>query len=92
MLTPNNTELDDEKAYPLFVKLYEDLEQSNSKIAQKVWNLLNEEQFNVVITHGTNDTFNFETSTYGKLPNYAYDFLVKYIPRQYGLKYVYEDL
>ena len=80
----------EDKAYPLFCALFDDLKESKTKIGQKVYELLNEEQFNVVIVD--DGVFGFETSVYGKLPNYAYDFLVKYIPRHYGLKYVYEDL
>lgn len=88
MTTPNGTELDDRLAYPLFAKLFDDLQAKDTEIGGRVYELLNEEQFNVVLV-GTNE-WAFETSLYGRLPNYAYEFLKKYIPRQYGLKYVFD--
>lgn len=90
MITPNGTELDDRLAYPLFARLFDDLKEENTKIAGKVYELLNEEQFNVELVGS--DEWAFITNAYGKLPNYAYEFLKKYIPRKYGLSYVFDRI
>lgn len=90
MVTPNGTTLDDTLAYPLFCKVYDDLKGESTLIAQKVFNLLDEEQFNLQLI--APDEWAFEQNTYGKLPNYAYDFLRKYIPRKYGLSYVFDRI
>lgn len=77
-----------DKAYPLFCRLYDDLRDSNTIIGQKVYKLLDEEQFDVVMI--SDNEWCFETLRFGKLPDYAYEYLKKYIPREYGLKYVFD--
>lgn len=90
MKTPNGTVLDDDYAYPLFVKLYDDLREEKTAIAARVFVLLDEEQFNVEVV-GTTE-FSFVTNYFGKCPQYACDFLKRYIPKHYGLTYVYDRI
>lgn len=90
MRTPNGTILDNTMAYPLFCRLYDDLREEPTKIALKVFNLLDEEQFNVELIGG--DEFSFSENYFGSLPDYAYKYLRKYIPKKYGLRYVYDRL
>lgn len=80
-----------DKANPLFCQLYDDLKKENTKIAKKTFDLLDREMFNVVITEGTRDRFNFEVSTYGRLPSDVYGYVKRYIVKNYQFKYVYGD-
>ena len=88
MVTPNGTILDDKYAYPLLVKVYEDLRKEDTAIAKKVWRLLDEEQFSIELVDNGTEWY-FVTHLYGKFPNYAYNYLKRYINNNYGLRYLY---
>lgn len=82
---------DNNKAYPLFCKVFDDLKLDDTKISNKVYELLNEEQFNLILSDNKKE-FWFEVGSFGKLPDYAYDYLIKYIKRNYGIDYLFNRL
>ena len=75
----------------LIPELYEKLEKATTKIARKAFNVLNREGIANIVADTKNNVFWFESYTMGNdCPNYIYEWLKKYIKREYGFKYLYE--
>jgi len=67
--------------------LWEHVETSNTKIAKKVYNQLNNDILQVVEDNGV---FWIEkVCSYIKIPNFVYNYVIAFYKKQ-GLKYLYE--
>lgn len=72
-------------------EIYKKLENVTTKIAQKVFNVLDRGDIYGIVADTKRNIFWFESFTYGNdCPNYAYDWLKKYIKREYGYDYLYD--
>lgn len=69
-------------------KLWEHVEKSNTKIAKKVYDVLNSDTFSVVLDK---DIFWFEKTWSGAvIPNFCYQYTVKFY-KKLGYTYLYEN-
>ena len=67
------------------------LENATTKIAQKVYTILNREGIAGIIADTRNNVFWFERYSSGNnCPAYVYEWLKKYIKREYGYAYLYD--
>ena len=72
-------------------EIFEKLENATTKIAQKVVDVLNREGIAGIIADTRNNVFWFEYYSSGNnCPAYAYEWLKKYIKREYGYNYLYD--
>lgn len=68
------------------------LEKATTKIAQKVFDVLNREGIAGIIADTRNNVFWFEFYSRGNnSPAYVYKWLKKYIKREYGYNYLYDE-
>lgn len=71
-------------------KIRQLLANENTKIAKKVIDFLDYDTLSIV-AHKNANCFYFETSSYGRsCPKYMHEWLIKYVKRKTGLKYMYE--
>lgn len=69
-------------------ELYNDFKDSPNKTERKIWDLINHDTF-YIIKDG--NVWWFEKVNSNKsIPNYCYDYLRKYIKKNYGLDYLYD--
>lgn len=69
-------------------KLWEKVENSKTKIAKKVYNCMNKDNFSVILDR---NVFYFEKTWSGAvIPNYVYHYAIKFYKKQ-GYKYLYEN-
>lgn len=67
------------------------LENATTKIAQKVFDILNREDIAGIIADSKGKVFWFEYYASGNnCPAYAYEWLKKYIKREYGYSYLFD--
>ena len=72
-------------------EIFEKLENATTKIAQKVYDVLNSEGIAGIIADTRNNVFWFEHYSSGNnCPAYVYQWLKKYIKREYGYNYLYD--
>lgn len=72
-------------------EIFEKLESDTTKIAQKVYEVLNREGIAGIIADARNNVFWFEHySSENNCPAYVYEWLKKYIKREYGYVYLYD--
>lgn len=72
-------------------EIFEKLENATTKIAQKVFDVLNREGIAGIIADTRNNVFWFEYYSSGNnCPEYVYQWLKKYIKREYGYNYLYD--
>ena len=72
-------------------EIFEKLENATTKIAQKVFDILNREGIAGIIADTRNNVFRFEQYSSGNnCPEYVYQWLKKYIKREYGYNYLYD--
>ena len=72
-------------------EIFENLENATTKIAQKVFDVLNHEEIAGIIADTRNNVFWFERySSENNCPAYVYEWLKKYIKREYGYNYLYD--
>lgn len=75
----------------LVPELYEKLKKATTKSAQKAFNVLDREGIANIVIDTKSNIFWFESYTMGNnCPNYIYEWLIKYIKREYGFKYLYD--
>lgn len=75
----------------IYGKVFELLENKNTKIAKKAFDILNEEGIANIIED--NGVFWFETYSFGNsCPNYIYEYLIRFIKRKLTLRYLYDDM
>jgi len=66
-------------------KVWKDLEQKNNKIAFRVINWLDKDKMRGIILNDRNKYFYFESSY---MPDYVYNYLIKYISKKYKAEYL----
>lgn len=81
------------KAYQRYLtgEIHSKLENATTKIAKKVYNVLDKDGIAGIVADERNKVFWFEFYTTGNnCPQYVYDWLKKYIKREYGFDYLYD--
>ena len=72
-------------------EIFKKLENATTKIAQKVFDVLNREGIAGIIADTRNNVFLFEYySSRNNCPAYVYQWLKKYVKREYGYNYLYD--
>ena len=72
-------------------EIFEKLENATTKIARKVYTVLNREGIAGIIADTRNNVFWFECYSSGNTcPACVYEWLKKYIKREYGYAYLYD--
>jgi hypothetical protein len=67
--------------------LWNEVEQGKTKIAKKVYQVMNEDNFSVILDR---DVFWFEKTWSGaRMPEYCYKYAIKFY-KKFGYKYLYE--
>lgn len=71
--------------------LWQYLQDQNTKIAKRVYEQMNRENFWLVFTNGyaDNGIWNFEHNTYTHVPNYAY-YYIKKVMKKAGYIYCFD--
>ena len=73
----------------IYEKVFYLLEKETTKISRKAFDILSQESIADIVE--SDKVFWFESYSYGNAcPNYIYDYLVRFIKKKLGLKYLYE--
>lgn len=70
-------------------QVMDDLQKENTKIARKIYNMLDHEMFACVLVDGYDYIWKFERSRMYGIPNYVYSYLTRFIFKKYGISFYF---